>query len=163
MKKAKTITLLVFLIILLGLSVTAFVLVYNYQHTCNYICQQQGHLGGGACRVDKQQPLDADIGAESCDKSGESCMCVVTCNDLCLAQRSTTGRCGAEVGEMMGNRYCEGTTQCVCEPQKCESNDDCKKFNIHSICSNGGCIPPGCSYACREIYGFKDFRRFKET
>ena len=73
------------------------------------------------------------------------------CNEYCQTYQDTEGECGATVGEMVGAAYCSGNVQCVCLPQNCVTDANCK---THFICEGSQCIRPDCDYACKTFYDF---------
>jgi len=130
----------------------SLIFIAGCKPSCDESCKEKGYPEG-RCRAGILNQLDEDLGNNFCENE-DTCVCAPKCGDYCQVYRSTPGECGDVIGEQVGSRYCSGNIQCVCTPQPCDDDADCQKFGIHFICSNQGCIYPGCSLACRES-GYK--------
>ena len=90
--------------------------------------------------------------------SGESTLVDTTnyqCNDYCQETFDKEGVCNIdEAGDMVGSKYCSGSTQCVCKANSCRTDSQCKTEGAHLNCIDNLCVFPGCDVACTEFYGY---------
>lgn len=95
-----------------------------------------------------------EVHTYNCPNGCQDGACVIDCNSLCQSRYGTGGICGGTVGDIMGSKYCKGDVQCVCIPQNCQEDSDCKQYGAHLKCLNNQCLFPDCDTACKEFYGY---------